>query len=475
MNMKFIPVRLIAACALPALALTACSDKDEPPPEPTPETPDTPATEEVENAKFVIATTVQLSGNSATVLLTTESLDEGELTPNGNNGLVVDAATQWVFHDKNYLYALNYNQGEAGATRSYVLNDNGNMKERAERYKISRFSSYGMYNDYILTTSTGDGPAALADGNGYLPKTLLITYLDVKNETSRANDTSTGSYSMENLLNNGEYVTLSGAEQSGNLLYCGAIPMGLSQYGSANTPGSIRPGFEDLVAEADGGQGGGSYKKGELSGTQWPDEGWVAIYDNENMTRPFCIKSNKISTPCGRFRSQYYQTIWAAENGDIYVFSPSYAKTMTDSRQQTKLPAGVVRIPAGKKNFDDYYCNLEEQTGGKSFMRCWPAGGNYFIFVMYDRPLTQKGFAATELAIFDADAKKLTYVTNLPSDITGFGKTVYTHNGYVYIPVNSESGYPAIYRIDPKTAVAQKGVTVEGTDITAMGYMEPAK
>ena len=194
---------------------------------------------------------------------------------------MVDAATQWVFHDKNYLYALNYNQGEAGATRSYVLNDNGNMKERAERYKISRFSSYGMYNDYILTTSTGDGPAALADGNGYLPKTLLITYLDVKNETSRANDTSTGSYSMENLLNNGEYVTLSGAEQSGNLLYCGAIPMGLSQYGSANIPGSIRPGFEDLVAEADGGQGGGSYKKGELSGTQWPDEGWVAIYDNE--------------------------------------------------------------------------------------------------------------------------------------------------------------------------------------------------
>lgn len=35
MNMKFIPVRLIAACALPALALTACSDKDEPTPEPT--------------------------------------------------------------------------------------------------------------------------------------------------------------------------------------------------------------------------------------------------------------------------------------------------------------------------------------------------------------------------------------------------------------------------------------------------------
>ena len=37
-------------------------------------------------------------------------------------------------------------------------------------------------------------------------------------------------------------------------------------------------------------------------------------------------------------------------NGDIYVFSPSYAKTMTDPRQQTNLPAGVVRIPNGSED-----------------------------------------------------------------------------------------------------------------------------
>ena len=60
--------------------------------------------------------------------------------------------------------------------------------------------------------STGDGPDNLADSHGYKPKTLLVTYLDVYNETSRANDTSTGAYSMENFLGNGEYVTLAGAE-----------------------------------------------------------------------------------------------------------------------------------------------------------------------------------------------------------------------------------------------------------------------
>lgn len=48
-------------------------------------------------------------------------------------------------------------------------------------------------------------------------------------------------------------------------------------------------------------------------------------------------------------KSQYYQTIWEADNGDIYVFSPSFAKTMDDVRQQTTLPAGVVRILTARK------------------------------------------------------------------------------------------------------------------------------
>ena len=42
-------------------------------------------------------------------------------------------------------------------------------------------------------------------------------------------------YSVENFLGNGEYVTLAGIQQSGNRIYSGAVPMGLSQYGAANT------------------------------------------------------------------------------------------------------------------------------------------------------------------------------------------------------------------------------------------------
>lgn len=422
----------------------------------------------------MFATTVKGSNATSNVLLTGESLEEGSISA-VNNGLINDGATQWVFH-KNYLYALQYNQGNAGTTRSYILGGNGQMEERNTEYRISRFSTYGTYGNDIITMSTGDGPKNLADSHGYLPKTLLLSYLDVVNETSRANDTSTGAYTMENFLGNGEYVTLSGAEQRGTLLFCGAIPMGLSQYGAAAVGGKwIRPGYEHLVHTEAGGSGGGSYKAGELVGTQYPDECWVAIYDNEDLLHPTLARTDKISYPCGRYRSQYHQTVWAADNGDVYVFSSSYAKTMTDPLQQTTLPAGVCRIPAGSKQFDDYYCDIEAQSkgGNRSFMRCWPAGGNCFLMVMYDRPLTEKDPAATELAVFDAAAKRLTYVKGLPAGITSVGKTVYSRNGKVYIPVNVENEQPAIYAIDTATAQAARGVAIDANDITGFGYLTP--
>ncbi|MDE6100400.1 MAG: DUF4374 domain-containing protein, partial [Paramuribaculum sp.] len=273
-------------------------------------------------------------------------------------------------------------------------------------------------------------------------------------------------------------VTLSGAEQSGTRLYCGVVPMGLSPYGCAVDNGRyIKPGNEHLVHTAAGGTGGGSYKAGELVGTQYPDECWVAIYDNADLLNPKLATTDKISTPCGRYRSQYYQTVWAADNGDIYVFSASYAKTMTDDAQKTTLPAGVCRIPAGKTEFDDYYCNIEAQTpgGNRSFMRCWPAGGNCFLLIMYDRALTESSPAATELAVFDASSKKLTYVTGLPENVSSIGKTVYNQNGNVYIPINVENEQPAIYAINTTTAKAVKGVSIAATDITGFGFMTPAK
>lgn len=471
MDKRFL-MRVLGALVLPALVFTSCSDNDEPGNKGN----DDDNTPENTEGRFVIAATTTASAGSVPVIVTAESIDGGSVTLE-RNGLTNDGATQWVFHGTEYLYGLTYNQGNAGTTRSYVLGEDGQVRARDLEYKVSRFSSYGAYDDNILSMSSGNGPIKFADANGNLPQTLLFTKINVKEETSTANDTESGKYSVENYLGNGEYVTLSGAEQSGRHLYSGVIPMGLSAYGTNVDNGKyILPGNEDLVATADGGSGGSSYSMGSLSGTQYPNSCWVAIYDNGDFLNPVIAKTDKISYAAGRFRSQYYQTIWAAENGDIYVFSPSFAKTQTDKRQKTTLPAGVARIPAGKTEFDDYYCNIEALSGGRSFMRCWSAGGNYFILVMYDTAEFKATTSATSLAIFDADAKTLKYVTGGPTDVTSIGKTVYVHNGSVYIAINSASSSPAIYRIDPATAKAEKGITVtSAAEINGFGFMTVAK
>lgn len=38
--------------------------------------------------------------------------------------LVNDGASQWIFYKDQYLYGLTYNQGNAGTTRSFVMNSN---------------------------------------------------------------------------------------------------------------------------------------------------------------------------------------------------------------------------------------------------------------------------------------------------------------------------------------------------------------
>lgn len=464
MDKKNLFRNLAFACGI-MVSAASCSD-------------DTPNNSNINNgndnnssSKYVIAASVTASGNTTNVLLTAPSLDEGTVSTK-NNGLVNDGATQWIYFENKYLYGLAYNQGNAGVTTSFYLSSNNEIKKRNGEFAIRRFTTFGTYGKYIMTTSTGDGPTEWNDENGYTPKSFLISYLDAAGEIYTTNDTKNESYLSENFLGNGEYVTLAGLLENNGKIFSAAIPMGLSQYGTKFENGKwIREGYEDLVKTESGGSGSSSYDKDELQWTQYPDECYVAIFSDESLTDKKLIKTDKISYAAGRMKSQYYQMVWSAENGDIYVFSPSYAKTMSDDRQKTKLPAGVVRIPSGTEDFDDYYCNIEEQTDGKSFMRCWPIAEDYFLMLMYDRPFSETGYTANQLAVFKAEDKKLTYITGMPSDISGFGNTPYMENGKAYIAVTTSSGYPAIYKIDPATCIATKGLTVEATQLSGVGKL----
>ena len=460
--------QFVWACALAvsASALTACSDDN-----------DNAGSNDYNGAscgpQFVIATTVSASGNSSYVLLSAPSLDEGSVSPI-NNGCTNSGATQWVYNG-DYVYGLQYRQGNDGATQRFALRPDGKIEADSREFFISRFSSYGIAGDNIFTMSTADGLSEYADANGYTPKTLTFTRLDCENGTSTSNVNTGNRYSVENYVGTGEYVTVCGLEPAGSRIFAGIVPMGLSQYGYADGNGKwLRSEeYRDLVTTADGGSGGGSYKKGELSGTQYPDRCYVAIYDNNNLLNPTIAMTEKISSPAGRYRSQYYQSVWADDKGDVYVFSPSYAKAMTSDLQKATVNAGVARIPNGANDFDDYYCDIESLSGGYSFLRNWYFSDSYFLMQMYDKKLNEGGtLTALSLAIFDAEAKTLKYV-DMPDNVSAIGKTIYARNGYVYIPISFTEGYPVIYRIDPRTAVATKGLTVEVTSIEGIGLLNP--
>lgn len=148
------------ATAITGLALTACTDNE----------PSLGGGTEG-RGEYVIASSVTASGNTTNVLLTSETLDKGTVSAI-NNGLVNDGASQWIFYKDQYLYGLTYNQGNAGTTRSFVMNSNYEMVARSGEYAVKRFTSYGIYGGYIITSSTGDGYTGYADDNGYLPKNI---------------------------------------------------------------------------------------------------------------------------------------------------------------------------------------------------------------------------------------------------------------------------------------------------------------
>lgn len=461
MKKTFTRNSLFAAVA--AIAIASCSNDNNgaltPPP--------------AEEKPYVIAATVTMSNNTTPVLLTAKSLDEGRVSA-VHQGVVTDEATYWVFCGTEYLYGLAYNQGNAGVTRSFKMGSDYNIVARDKEYLVNRFTTYGMYDNNIITTSTGNGAAEWADSNGYIPKMFLVSHFDTEAE-SYISSTPDKKFLSENFLGNGEYVTLSGFQQRGKKLFTAVTPMGLSQYGAA-TDGGKWVIYPDLVKTEDGGSNSSSYKKGELQWTQYPNECHIAIFSDETLTESKIISTDRISYACGRNKSQYYQTIWSTENGDIYVLSPSYAKTMADSRQQTTLPAGAVRIKAGEENFDsDYYVNIEELSGGRSFMRSWYIGNGNILLQMYDAPFTVGSSApsALSLAIFNVENKTLKFVEGLPQTLSSLGKAPFMENGYAYMPITTTDDYPAIYKIDPITATATKGAVIEVTSVNGVGKLQP--
>ena len=457
--------------AIPAglLLAAACEKTPTPDPDPTPE----PGTEAI--SRYVIVAQAGSQDQSASYLISSESLDEGSVTPQGN-GWETQSASNWIYYGERYLFGFQYNDGNQGTGFSFKLGSDGKVTEDRQ-YTFNRTTTYGTWGDNVITASTNAGNNE-QDAAYY----LQFNYLSVTDGSS-----TTGSHIAENFLGNGERVSFAGFVEANGKLYTSVVPMGMSHYGVNTYPDAIVD--PDYVANGSGGSGSGQYTAGMIPTTQYPDSAFVAIYSGDDFDEtPVIARTGKIGFASGRMRSQYYQTIWAADNGDLYVFSPGYGRTTTTpvtnndgtqfDRVQGKLPSGVVRIKAGESTFDpNYYVNLEELGNNNPMFRCWHISGDYFLLQMYSEGAeNMSGTSAprNELAVFKGEEGTLTVVTGLPdaSALSSIG-TPYSENGLAYIPITTTDGsVPTIYRIDAATAIAEPGLTVSGANsVSALGKL----
>ena len=404
------------------------------------------------------------SEGTANYISTIASMDEGETSIVGN-GLETFTGTEWFTYKNKYLFRLQYNQGNNGGTSAYFLNNKGQIEQCEYTFDIQRFTTYGIYGDYVITAAATASSTLDAAGNAAYG--ISVTYLDAENGTTRNRDM----IMSENFLGTGEYVTLSGIVEANGKLYSAVIPLGLSAYGSAANDGKwVKAGNEDLLAVADNGAR-------TLSTTQYPDSSFVVIYDNEKMENPTIIRTNKMSYACGRMRSQFYQCIWPAANGDIYVFSPNWSRQQTDARLRSEHKSSVMRIKAGAKAFDESYgtVDIETMAGGMPLFRCWNMSEDYFLCQFYGAGMNTMGTGANILGVYQGSTKKLTLIQGLPSTdvISAFSKRPYTDaNGLTYIAVQTSDGNkPAVYSIDPATATAKRGIEIECGQINYAGKL----
>ena len=464
---------LTAALSLGCILMTACEGNNTP--EPGPDNGDNTGS----ISRFVIVAEAGSQEQSATYLIASETLDEGSVSPDGN-GWETQSASNWIYYGERYLFGFQYNDGNQGTGFSFRLEENGKVTEDRQ-YTFNRTTTYGTWGDNVITASTNAGNNE-QDSEGNYAYYLQFNYLSVTDGSS-----TTGSHIAENFLGNGERVSFAGFVEANGKLYTSVVPMGMSHYGVNTYPWAVvDPGY---VANGSGGSGSGQYTAGMIPTTQYPDSAFVAIYSGDNFDEtPVIARTGKIGFASGRMRSQYYQTIWAADNGDLYVFSPGYGRTTTTpvtnndgtqfDRVQGKLPSGVVRIKAGESTFDpNYYVNLEELGNNNPMFRCWHISGDYFLLQMYSEGAeNMSGTSAprNELAVFKGEEGTLTVVTGLPdaSALSSIG-TPYSENGLAYIPITTTDGAePTVYVIDAATAGAKAGLTVSGAQsVSALGKL----
>ncbi|WP_437918028.1 DUF4374 domain-containing protein [Sphingobacterium sp. LRF_L2] len=408
---KFQKSSLMVGVAM--LLLSACDSKKVDTPEPDTGNPAT-------DSQYII-TARQSSDNveGPSYLLQTTQIDAGTISLLNNgwqadqNGGTADGSI-WFYPNEKAAYHYAYRRGPSDVT-SYYLDTNGQLGKGTIEYQIEEGQgTFGVWEGKMVTiTGHVDAGKAYTDVHFFDPETKRVVNKNVATSS------------------------ITGDEENFNVYFAGVVGKGDKFYSSV-------VGSEDYEVT---------------------DKVRIVEFDENLNTR--LIVDDRLSYSGGRFRSILFSQIDMNDNGDLYVFSSSFEKT--------DKPSGVLRIKNGEQEFDpDFYINFDQLTQNRSVYKVWYVGGDNFLIQTYTETAKSQEFPDMKrLGILNVSTKTFKWVTGIPqtSVITRIANAPLLENGQVILPITSSTAYPYVYKIDPETAVATRGVQIQAGSIVGIGKL----
>ncbi len=172
------------------------------------------------------------------------------------------------------------------------------------------------------------------------------------------------------------------------------------------------------------------------------------------------------------------------ENGDLYTYSS--ASAICGFIPAPAQPSSILRIKDGQSEFDaSYHFDFQTASGGYKINDMLYAGNGKAIVRMFQEPpvvpqqyywaayapTIDQNVAALTLGVIDFEAKTVTPITDVPAHGGAWGIGNLVNDGKVYINI-SHSNEAAVYIVDPATATAVKGATIQGNYAKGIFYLD---
>lgn len=368
--------------------------------------------------KYIVTASTGAQG-VADYLLTVDDVSTGSISTIGN-GIEQDGSYRYYLTAENNFFSFLYGQGNPGAVTTYNLNTDGKLTKKSD-FQAETVHIFAAVNKEILTVKIPRSGASISSMYRIDAATSLIVG-EAKQDIAK-------------VAGNGERAHYTWATQVGDKVF---MPyMSIKGDGVAN--------FE----------------------TKYGDSTWVAVYNYPELKLEKIIKDNRTSYIGSYFNNGLYQD----EKGDAYGFSGAIATN--NKTLSSKNPSAIVKIKKGTTEFDQsYFFNIQEKSGGYKISSSTYISDGKFLVLMYGNPGTNTG--AAKLAIADVYNQTFKWVTNVPETITSATSiyNIVSEDGKsAILGINTPEGN-WVYSINGTTAVATRGMKVEGGTITAIAKLK---